>query len=547
MLEDARRIPDEAGLETDVCIVGGGAAGLTLALELRGSGLRTCVLEAGARRPDRATQSLLEGEGTYLGGRLHETRLAALGGTTRVWSGWCRPLERPAFEPRGGVIEDGWPFDRGQLEPFYARAHALCGLGPYDYDPSSWRSETGRPLELPGGGIETRLYQMSPPTRFGKAYRRTLADADDLRVLLRAVCTELVTDANGRRISAARVATLAGNRFDVSARFFVLAAGGIENPRLLLLSDRGRSAGLGNGHGLVGRYFMEHPYVTAGRLHLEPRDAAELAGRQRRAAGAGRPSGLGFYYPHTASRDGARGTVRGVFTLSPATVRRDGLLTPVLFPLPAWEGVSAVDSRGGEALRVLAAAARRGVWPTEGWRRVLDAAADPLGSLGSLYHRLVRPRLGGGMPGSVCIRGFCECHPRYSQRVVLVAARDRLGRRRTRVDWSLSPLQIRSLTRGYELLAAGFREAGIGRLEWSLDPERVTFEGGRHHMGTTRMHSDPTRGVVDPDGGVHDVGNLFVAGSSVFPTGGFANPTLTIVALAIRLADHLKSLAARDA
>jgi choline dehydrogenase-like flavoprotein len=344
-----------------------------------------------------------------------------------------------------------------------------------------------------------------------------------------------------------RVATLAGGRFDVSARLFVLAAGGIENPRLLLLSDRDRPSALGNGHGLVGRYFMEHPYVTAGWLRLEQRGGTERLRPRRGGSGRRPPPGLGFYYPHAASRDGGRATIRGVFTLSPGIVRRERLLTPALFPLPAWESTSTVDSRGGEALRALVAAARRGVWPARGWQRLLDVAADPRGSLGSLHHRLLRPRLGGAPPRTVRIRGFCEAHPRYAQRVTLVAARDRLGRRRTRVEWSPSPLELRSLARGFELLATGLRDSGIGRMEWSLDPDRVTFEGGCHHMGTTRMHADPSRGVVDADGRVHELANLFVSGSSVFPTAGFANPTLTIVALAIRLADHLKRLGARDA
>ena len=268
MLDDARRIPDGTRVEADICVVGSGPAGMSLALELMGSGHRLCMLEAGGERPDRATQSLFDGEASfYPENELQESRLACLGGTTRVWAGWCRPLDAAAFEPRSWVDEDGWPFGREELDPFYERAQALCGLGWFDDEVSRGRPEAAKPLPLPADLVETRLFQMSPPTRFGREYRRAVRDAPDVRVLLRAVCTELVPDAAGR-IATLRAATLEGGAFEVTARFYVLAAGGIENPRLLLLSDRARPGGLGNERDLVGRYYMDHPYVTAGRLSL---------------------------------------------------------------------------------------------------------------------------------------------------------------------------------------------------------------------------------------------------------------------------------------
>lgn len=518
-------------MEADICVVGAGAAGLALALELRGSALRVCVLEAGGERPDRATQSLLQGEAPFYGETgLEETRLSCLGGTTRVWSGWCRPLDPAVFEPRSGVDEDGWPFPREHLDPFYERAQAVCGLGPFDYDVPRWRSGVGAPLPLDPELVETRLFQMSPPTRFGRAYHETLRRARDLRLLLRAPCIELVTEGGAPRVAAARCATLGGNTFAVRARFFVLAAGGIENARLLLLSDRDRPGGLGNAHGLVGRYFMEHPYVTAGRLQLKPSSPP-----------------LRFYHWHRVSRDDGRVRVRGAFAVPRARVRAERLTNAVLFPLPPWESAPTLDSPGGRALRAIATMLRRGWFPGDGWSHAREALGDPVGTLGALYQRLVRPRIGlpDASAGPVRIRAFCEPVPRRSSRVELTGSRDRLGRRRVRVAWEPSELEIRSLERGFELLARAVREAGLGRMEWSLDSGDVRIEGGRHHMGTTRMHADPRRGVVDPGGRVHGVDNLFVAGSSVFPTAGVANPTLTIVALAIRLADHLKRLGGR--
>lgn len=521
-MEDARGIPRGTRIETDVCVVGAGPAGLTLACELIGSGLETCVVEAGGRRPDRATQSLLDGE-TSLGaaGPLTEARLACLGGTTRVWGGWCRPLATSDFRGRGEAV--GWPFGREHLDPFYRRAHEICGLGPYDYGISAWRSESGAPLPLPEDLAETLLFHVSPPIRFGRAYAGSLQAASDVRVILHAVCTELRTDPGRRRVGSARIATLEGGAFEVSARYFVLAAGGIENPRLLLLSDRGREGGLGNGSGLVGRYFMDHPYVTAGRLHRERAGTA-----------------LDFYYAHAAWREGERARVRG--TLAPASRRleSEGLLASVLFPLPAW--APSPESEGAAALRALTVLRRGGWLPPGAGRHLRTALRDPGGVLGAAYRR-VAPGSGRRKSDVVWIRSFCEAQPLSSRRVRLTDARDRLGRRRVRLDWSPSELELRSLRRGHELVGRALAKSGVGRLECTLGTDRQPgIEVGRHHMGTTRMHPDPTRGVVDADCRVHGVDNLFIAGSSVFPTAGFANPTLTIVALALRLADHLVRL-----
>lgn len=526
MLEDAREIPTGTRIVADICVVGAGPAGLSVVLDLIGSGLDVCVLEAGGRRPDRATQSLLEGETSFdPAGPLQEARLACLGGTTRVWGGWCRPLDAADFAGRRD--DEGWPFGREHLDPFYRRAHELCGLGPFDYDVGAWCSGGDGALPLPEDLAETRLFHISPPTRFGHEYRPPLRAAARVRVLLRAVCAELLPEDGSDRVGAARVVTLEGGSFEVTARHYVLAAGGIENARLLLLSDRLDANGLGNASGLVGRYFMEHPYVTAGRLHLEGSDVP-----------------LEFYRPHRASRNGGSSRVRGVWIPAPDRVRADGLLGSAHFPLPSW--APSPESEGATALGAIARLLHGGWLPAAGGRHLLRALRDPTGTLGALYHRLVDPRLGRWSSEMIRVRSFCEAEPLRSRRVRLSDARDALGRRRIRVEWSPSDLELRSLRRGQELVGRALADAGIGRLECSLGTDQQPeIETASHHMGTTRMHPDPARGVVDANCRVHGHHNLFIAGSSVFPTAGFANPTLTIVALALRLADHLRARARR--
>ncbi len=526
MIGDARTIASGTRIEADVCIVGAGAAGLTLAMELVGSPLGVILLEAGGRRPDRATQSLLRGESQGYG-PLEEARLSCLGGTTRVWSGWCRPLGATDLQARDWVDEDGWPFERAHLDPFYERAQALCDLCPYDYATASWETESASSLRLANDLVQTAVFQLSPPTRFGRLYRGTLAAATNITVLQRAVATELVPAPSGQAIRRLEVATLSGRSFWVGARIYVLASGGIENPRLLLISDSVQAAGVGNDTDIVGRYFMEHPYSTSGTLRLSD----------------GHPQ-LAFYWPHHVTRDGVRTKVRGVFVTA-ERARRERLLRCALLLMPPHYSHPSMSSEAAKALGRLALALRGG-WLSPVIRDdFATAARDPVGATRALYHRMRRGEGAFHRTRRLHVRAFCEPLPRPSSRVRLTRERDRLGRRRVRLGWDPSELERRSMKRAHQLLDEALRQVGIGRVECTLDTaEEPPMETGFHHMGATRISRDRRRGVVDEDCRVHGVDNLFVAGSSVFPTAGFANPTLTIVALALRLADHIKSLLA---
>jgi choline dehydrogenase-like flavoprotein len=525
MIEDARRIPSGTSLEADVCVVGAGPAGIALAREFVGSHYTVAVVESGGWRPDRATQSMLKGEAPEYW-PLDHVRLSCLGGTTRVWSGWCRPLEPTVFEPRGWLNSDGWPFGRSELDPYYERAHGVCGLGPYDYRVDSWEEPGASRLQLPEDLVETALFHISR-TRFGSAYRSELESAQNVRVLLNAAASELLVAESGGRVSRLEVRTQAGRSFQVAARCFILAAGGIENARLLLISDRTCDGGLGNAHGLVGRYFTEHLYVNSGRLEL-PVDRPEMR----------------FYWPHDVSTEQRRGRVRAVFKLPLQTVEAERLLNCATFVLPPFENRATVSSSGAAAVQEIGAAVHRG-WVSDDLGQNLAAfTRDPLGGLNAAFRRAL---LRQGTPREVQLRSYVEPLPNGDSRVSLLRDTDRLGRRRVRLDWIPAELEWRSIERLHELLEEAVRRAKLGRV-YSFSPEdRPSREGGKHHMGTTRMHARSTRGVVDGDSRVHGIENLYVAGSSVFPTADFANPTLTIVALALRLADHVKGRLAAGA
>jgi len=288
MLDDASAVPAGSELTADVCIVGAGPAGITLARELAARDLDVVLLEAGGEKHEEASQELYRGEeGCDLLGPdayyLLAGRARVLGGTTLHWHGWCRPMDPLDFEARPWVEDSGWPLHRDELTPFYRRAARLLGLS--DFDDAADRGRAPTPPLLAGSGrFETTFYHLRA-TRFGRAFRRELQAAPRIRTLLHAAAVELETDPSATRVERVAVGGPDGRRFAVRAPRVVLAAGGIENARLLLLSDRVAAGGLGNAHDLVGRCFMEHLHAFVVMAALTADDASfDLYRRQKDAA-----------------------------------------------------------------------------------------------------------------------------------------------------------------------------------------------------------------------------------------------------------------------
>jgi choline dehydrogenase-like flavoprotein len=535
---DARGVADGSLLDADLCIIGAGPAGLTIARELAGGDVRVLLLESGGRRPDPAAQALAAGtttDRTYADPGV--TRRRQAGGTAQDWNTAVGPeigakyvpLDPIDFEERAWVPGSGWPFDRAHLEPYYARAHAVCGLGPGTYRPEDWTDPERRPLPLQDGRVTTGVYRYGLARPFTDTHLEHVCRASNVVVCLHGTAVEIVPEAGGRAIGHVRVACLGGTAFRVGARLFVLAAGGIENARLLLLSRGGGPAGLGNEHDLVGRYFMDHPRDYSCALVPAVPTLIERAG---------------FYDVHE-TRDGF---VMGRLTLTAECLRREQLLnmSATLRPRPPGhrsEGMQALRALGGTSFR------RPGLI----LRRAGPVAARLADVLGYGYRRYVRGYAGvdaewSTLPDLIHRFGTFELllnleqAPDPDNRVTLGAERDALGQPRPHVAWRWGERDRRSLDRAREILAEDLGRAGIGRIVpisgTTLDPN------AHHHLGATRMHRDPRRGVVDEHGRLHAAANLFVAGSSVFPTGGCANPTLTTVALALRLADHLRRVLA---
>jgi choline dehydrogenase-like flavoprotein len=535
VLTDARSVPEGTVIEGDVCIVGAGAAGIAIARALQRTrpgtrALRVVLLESGAFQPHRATQALYRGRNV---GReyfpLDGCRVRAFGGSTQRWGGWCRALDEEDFSQRDWVPGSGWPIAAGDLLPYYRQARALCELavteGEIDHGPPLPR----RPrLSVTDPALRTIVYQFSPPTRFGQAYRQDLVSADATQLFLSANVVRLEGGAYGGPITAAQVRALGGPTFRVQARVFILAAGGIENPRILLASHATRPAGLGNEHDLVGRYFMEHLHVRLGCFMPARRD-----------------TNLSFYV------EGRRSVRRplGAWTLSPAARRERGLA--------GFSAVFLPPSRRSVAATLRHQARLNHPW---GLHAASIARAGGLGFALRVIDKVVRdiretgPLSWYGVPigpGRYVyeIMGRGEQTPLRDSRVMIERQRDALGMPSAVLDWRINPCDLESITTSLAGIGEALARNGVGEIHLPNDPHgtwasRIT--GSWHHMGTTRMHRDPRCGVVNADGRVHSVPNLYITGSSAFPTGGYANPTLTILAAALRLADHVGERVARE-
>ncbi|MBF6171779.1 GMC oxidoreductase [Nocardia blacklockiae] len=526
-IDDLREVPD-LELDTDICVVGAGPAGLTLAAELAGSPWRVLILESGGRTrdPDADRLNDIENIGAPQAQPHRDARNRVLGGSSDTWSGRCGYLDKIDFDCRPWVPESGWPIDAEQVRPYLDRAagHIGIGYGSGFNDESFW-ALAGRPRPADGADAELLrpyFWQISKDPRdpfdakrFGAHVEATRAP--NARVVVNATVTHLDTDAGGTRVTALEVTGGDLRRRTVRAGRVVLAAGGIENARLLLASRRVVPHGVGNRDDLVGRYLMDHRCGAVGSFDI----AASAAVRDR----------FGKYV--VRSPQGNHTFLHGL-ALSERIQREEELLHCAL-----WiQEVPAADDPWDAVKRLL-----RGRADRHDARLVLGSTTLLAAGLRRrLVHRTGLPhRLAG-----VELRCMVEQQPDPASRITLADHVDRLGMPVARVDWKINAVEDATVRRAAELAAAEIARLGYPAprlFDWTRtgSAAELPLTDWAHPTGTTRMAADSRHGVVDPDCRVHGVENLYVAGSSVFPANGHVNPTLMILALAVRLADELKA------
>ena len=545
---DAYDLPEGPPWTADVCIVGAGAAGISMALELAGSGLDVLVLEAGGKAPDPRAQALYEG--TVADERLHSPpdryRQRRFGGTTTIWGGRCMPFDALDFNARPQIPFSGWPIGLDALMPYYPKANRLCEAGEFAYTSETAFDHALHPMidGFTSSHFTTdTLERFSCPTDFGARYAHKLGAAPNVRVVLHAVVTALNEAPSGRSIESLTVRTLNGRTFDVRAHRVVLATGGLEVARLLLASR------VGNAHDVVGRYYMCHIAGTIGSIAFEgPSDR--------------------IWHGYDIADDGVY--CRRRIALTPATQETEGLANFVA----RLHHPRITDPAHRTGMLSLLNLARTFI-PYEYGKRlhgeeetsaltwlahVRNVVLDPFATLGFLWNWLRKRTLAHRKFPSVIIHPkasrysldfHAEQRPNPDSRVTLGGDRDALGMPRIHIDWRYSAGDVDTVTRTLALLRDDIAASGVGRFDY--DPATVEREMtrygayGGHHLGTARMGDDPRTSVVDADCKVHGVDNLYIASSAVFATSSQANPTLTIVAIALRVADHLSRLAAHPA
>jgi len=579
MIDDGRYVPEGSVLEADACIIGAGPAGLTLAQELGERGLVVILLEAGGIGAEPAAGALFRPDadpdpGPDLYPDIGSLRDAGIGGTARKWCieidgrTWVRMARLDAldYQTRDWLPYSGWPIDEDILAPYLSRALRRAGGGSASFDPAAWAEGHPGGFHFTDGSIEAGLFLFTPQDAFTRDARGVIEARPNVRCLTMSCAVALETGPGADAVSAVRVRCLGSGGFRVRASEVIMAQGGFEVPRLLLASNEVAPAGLGNAHGHVGRFLMDHQIVDAGTL---------------RTPGGGMPWGAGAYDLQQ------RGPIHGLpsFRLAADLRGREALLSATTLLLPR--------ARHSLARRLQRPFGRGVTWRSparQAMRELRSGTRAPAASAGStgpavstrplerlrwlerlqllgrvargvddvLYHhtryrRPFRPAFDidhGGWSAlanqesrfdGLDVYLLCEQAPDPDNRITLGAQRDALGVPRARVRFRWNAIDQRSAARTQELLAAALARAGIGELRYERrDGVALVTQMSTHHpAGTTRMSASPRDGVVDPECRVHGIRNLHVASSAVFPTTGCANPTLTIMALAIRIADTI--------
>lgn len=543
-IQSVADIPLHTDLTTDVCIVGAGPSGIALALRLQETtALNVVLLESGEKSQSDELRDLNRGQNVGLDYYdLRESRRRMLGGGSQAWAGWCRPLDDIDIEGRPWFPNMTWPITPQEMRPYYRAAAELCQLeGDDRLTPDELTLPNLYQPPFSDGNVEIAVWRGSPPTKFGTVYSDRLASARQVTTILGATATEILSSPGGRA-EGVQVASLAGNSFRVMARVTVLTAGALETARLLLSSNRHNPAGLANENDLVGRHFMEHPHLVTGRLELFPKGHSNrpaLPAVDRGPMGA--RSRLAMQRP--------AGAYKIAYTISRALQESEHLLN-FSTHLQTINPVRREESDAYQALKLVLNNLRS---PSQVLRQIRSRSL-PEGT-SHVFRRLVRgtPEIarillneGIRRPRQLALYTQCEQSPNPDSRVTIDHNdRDPLGMPRLRLDWRLTRVDKDSAARSQQIVGTHLEAAGLGRLvpEPAFQEDTLDWgpnlRGGHHHLGTARMAIDPRNGVVAPSGETHTVRDLYISDSSVFPTGGFSNPMLTNVALALRSADTI--------
>lgn len=520
MLSDLDKIDDDIACQGDVCVVGGGAVGLVVAVQLSRMGKRVILLEGGGVGLEERSQalhrvitaghpSMLEDFGRY----------RVLGGTTTFWGGQVVPLDQTAFEDRDWVTDAKWGLTNEDLDPYHLKAYEIIGLKNVELDDQKIWRKLGVEPDL-GPDLGMLLSRWVPKRNFARVFKKEIDGPGNLDVFVHANVTGFSLDEDGRRISGVKARSFSGKQITVNAKSVVLACGTIEIARLLLQPSGDGAPYPWQDNPWIGQGFIDHIDSLAGTVKILDKGVFHkmfdsiVINTFR-------------YFPRIrlnvdAQRKHKTLDIAAHFKFDSITFQH--LINIKMF---LW---SIIDGR----------------MPDNIWRLPIHVMAVmkiafPIAFRYLMDHRLYKPA-----GGTVYLQLTSEQIPNPASCVRLVDEKDELGMRRVEVDWRFDGREIRTFAMFSRLIRDTLRDRGIAEI--TLDPDlenesQAYFEkvfDGNHHMSTARIGNSAAEGVVDSNLRVHGTENLYVTGAAVFPASGFANSTLTAVALGLRLCDHLE-------
>lgn len=523
MLFDGKNLSGKRRIEADVCIVGAGPAGMTLANELKSKFSNIVLLEGGGESYDEKSQSLYAADGTHpVFPDPMVSRLRFLGGSSNHWENSTMPFTPIDFEKRDWVPGSGWPISFADVNKHYDRAGAYCGVDADGYSADVWMSRTGlvSPLQSSKKIVIKAAKSARPPTRFFHKYGSSLSDSSRVSIYKNASVVDLLFDKQTKKVQEVFFTSDGQILHSVSAGIFVLCMGGIENARMLLSFNEKYDNALGNRGDNLGRHFMEHPTVKPATVFA----SSSGFGRDLSVTPGTKNIGLTHEYAEDVLRQHRINNGKISFFNASNYDLSDGI----------------------SSFHILKDKLLKGALPDEALLHLSNLILDFDMVTEAISRKSFDQRVFPHADdlGGAGVHIMMEQTPNRQNRIRLGKSKDRLGLKKLTVDWHLSQSDIDMMWSGLMVLGQEIGALSLGRLRLLKEQSQRLFTEqmgfGMHHMGTTRMAVDETAGVVDRDQRVFGTDNLYVAGSSVFVTGSHVAPTLTIVALSLRLAEHLQ-------
>ncbi|RUM92880.1 MAG: hypothetical protein DSZ28_09150 [Thiothrix sp.] len=549
---DARKLPaSDDSLSCDVCIIGAGPVGLSVAREFIDSDLKVVFLESGGITLGGHADDLSEpASDAVYGTTSFITNVRHYGGNSNAWNiirndgvmgVRFATFQEVDFQSRPGIEDSGWPIGPEDLAPYIRRAAENWNLAPDGFSPSAqYRTEVLDMIEV-GGKLETSMFQFPDAAHARENFRKLINAAPNIVTYYHATACRLVPDASGKRVESVIIKPSADKEILIAARQFIVSSSSMGSCQLLLSSPTGRGYVFGNSGDSLGRYMIDHPLINGGQIILKDRaflDDMLLFDIDER---------LGAFS-------------MGYLHLSTALARGEKLPNLNMMLFPRHEGQSKVSAELSMHKRAHGAAVRcRNALLRKQIPAVKDVFHAIVGSpliLGDIVRLYTDPHVNLGRGGwtkkgppskrydRLEVLHLAEQLPHRENRMYLSAETNRLGKRKITFDYRLHDADIKAFKRAQHVMAQAVKESGLGEFEITFadtdEIDLVTMSCG-HHMGTMRMGTDPASSVVDANCKVHETDNLYVASTGTIPAGGSANPTFTAITLGLRIADRLKN------